>query len=104
MTSPRDTDLSGCPMAWNAVPLLPPQGERVAVLDGQGYRASYRVKLHGQWFLVRFLPAGVSATDARGFTRVLLDLEELEHLARRLKPVEAKPKSHVKSNRPTPMF
>ncbi len=75
----REDDPSGCPTHWQRVPLLPPKGEQVALVDGDGYGAMYRFKVNGRWYLVRFLPpfdGRLSLTDEDGVVRVLGSLEE----------------------------
>ncbi|MCX7602380.1 MAG: hypothetical protein N2Z75_10635, partial [Meiothermus sp.] len=72
-------DPTGCPTHWQRVPPLPPKGERVALVDKDGYGAMYRFKHAGSWYLVKFLPpfdGTVSVTDQQGGVRVLASLEE----------------------------
>jgi len=76
----RDSDPSGCPTHWQRVPLLPPKGERAALVDKDGYGALYRFKVNGRWYLVKFLPpfdGRLSLTDEDGVVRVLRSLEEV---------------------------
>lgn len=75
----RDSDLEGCPVHWWPVPLLPPKGSQVALVE-DGYGGMYRFKVNGRWYLVKFLPpfdGRLSLTDEDGVVRVLRSLEEV---------------------------
>lgn len=86
MTSlPRDADLSGCPTEWARVPLLP--HDRVPMFDRDGYGTLWRVKVHGLWWLLKFLPGGrVSAADQDGGLLLVGSLEQFALILRDWQP------------------
>ncbi|WP_027892741.1 hypothetical protein [Calidithermus chliarophilus] len=85
LTPREEQDPHDLPSHWNRVPLLPPKGATARARDRDGFGSLYRVRLEGQWWLVKALPwGGWSVSSVEGLGEVVEALQDIPVLIRRL--------------------